>query len=206
MCHKIDLNRTFLFISIKMYQNGKIYCISNGELYYVGSTIQGLKERLRGHRADCKNYATSNHYKSSFEIIKTGKYEIKLIENFPCQSKADLEKREYEIIKEYNELYGDKCVNIIGVQTAEQYAQKGRDRAKAYYAEHKAECDKKNLESYYANKEQRLVQVKAYREANHAEIMAKILTPVECECGDVVTKCNLTRHKKSNRHLTNINK
>tara|TARA_R110000868_G_scaffold131790_7_gene342058 strand:- start:3170 stop:3742 length:573 start_codon:yes stop_codon:yes gene_type:complete len=188
------------------YQNGKIYYISNGELYYVGSTVQGLKERLRGHRNDYNSYEKSNHYKSSFEVIKTGTYEIKLIENFPCECKADLEKREYEIIKEYNALYGDKCVNILGVQTAEQYAQKQRDRSNLYYAEHKAERKEKMRQSYANNKEQRIAQVKAYREANHAEIMARLLTPVECECGDVVAKCNLTRHKKSQRHLTNINK
>jgi hypothetical protein len=188
------------------YQNSKIYCISNGELYYVGSTQQGLKERLRGHRAKYNCYETTNHYTSSFEIIKTGKYEIKLIENFPCQSKTDLEKREYEIIKEYNALYGDKCVNIIGVQTAEQYAQKARERSNAYYAVNKAECKEKMRQSYADNKEQRLAQVKAYRDANHDKIMEKLLTQVECECGDKIAKCNLTRHKKSQRHLNNLQK
>lgn len=188
------------------YQNSKIYYISNNDLYYVGSTQQGLKERLRGHRNKYNCYQTTNHYTSSFEIIKTGKYEIKLIENYPCKSKTELEKREYEIIKQYKELYGDKCVNIIGVQTAEKYIQKARDRANAYYIEHKAECNEKMRQSYADNKEQRLAQVKAYRQANHAKIMEKILTPVECECGDVVTKCNLTRHKKSKRHFENLKK
>lgn len=193
------------------YEYGQVYCISNNDLYYVGSTIQGLRERLRGH---CSGYTSfcngkGEHYRSSFEIIKTGKYEIKLIENFPCKSKADLIAREYEIIKQYKELYGDKCVNIDGVnplQTAEEYNQKARDRANAYYIEHKAECNEKMRQSYADNKEQRLAQVKAYRLANHAKIMEKILTPVECECGDVVAKCNLTRHKKSKRHLDNLKK
>jgi hypothetical protein len=29
---------------------------------------------------------------------------------------------------------------------------------------------------------------------------------VECECGDKIAKCNLTRHKKSQRHLNNLKK
>lgn len=188
------------------YQNGKIYCISNDDLYYVGSTVQGLKDRLRGHKTDCKNYETSHHYKSSFEIIKTEKYQIKLIENYPCESKAELEKREYEIIKQYKELHGDKCVNIIGTKTEEDFKKEARERANAYYVEHKEECNEKMRQSYYDNREKRLEQVKKYREDNHEKIMEKLLTPTECECGDVVAKCNLTRHKKSKRHLDKIKK
>lgn len=192
------------------YLDGKVYCISNGELYYVGSTIQGLKERLRGHRADYTGFCNKkNHYRSSYEVIKTGKYTIKLIENFPCDTKSELVAREYEIIKEYKALYGDKCVNIEGVnekQTDEEYKQKACDRANTYYAEHKTECQEKMRQSYQDNKEQRLAQVKTYREANHAKIMAKLLTQVECECGAKIAKCNLTRHKKSQRHLNSLQK
>ena len=192
------------------YQNGKIYCISNNDLYYVGSTARTLIERLRGHRSDYFTYLNDKqHYKSSFELIKAGAHQINLIENFPCESKAELEKREYEIIKEYKTLHGDKCVNIAGVlplQSQDEYYQKARDRASAYYAEHKAECQAKMNQAYADNREKRLEQVKKYREANHAKIMEKLLTPVECECGAVVAKCNLSRHKKSRRHLDNIQK
>jgi hypothetical protein len=192
------------------YENGKIYCISNDNLYYVGSTARTLKDRLRGHRTDYFQYLDDKqHYKSSYEIIKTGVHQIKLIENYPCESKAELEKREYEIIKQYKELHGDKCVNIAGVlpkQTQDEYYQKARDRANTYYAEHKEECNEKMRQSYYDNREKRLEQVKKYREDNHEKIMEKLLTPTECECGDVVAKCNLTRHKKSKRHLDKIKK
>lgn len=192
------------------YQNSKIYCISNDDLHYVGSTARTLKERLSGHRSDYFQYLDGKcHYKSSYEVIKMGKHDIKLIENFPCDTKAELVAREYEIIKEYKALYADKCVNIDGVnpkQTDDEYYQKARDRAKAYYVENKAECKEKMRQSYVDNKEQRLAQVKAYREANHDKIMAKLLTQVECECGDKIAKCNLTRHKKTQRHLNNLQK
>lgn len=192
------------------YQDGKVYCITNCNLYYVGSTIQKLTDRLRGHKGDYNKFCNKKmHYKSSYELIKTGKYEINLIEYFPCHSQAELVAREYEIIKEYKALYGDKCVNIEGVnpkQTEDEYYKKARDRSNAYYAENKAECKEKMRQSYVDNKEQRLAQVKAYREANHEKIMEKLLTQVECECGDKIAKCNLTRHKKSQRHLNNLQK
>jgi len=191
------------------YQNGKIYCISNGDLYYVGSTARLLTERLTGHRSGYFQYLNGNdHYRSSYEIIKTGKHDIALVENYPCQTKAELVAREYEIIKEYKALHGEKCVNIEGVnpkQTDDVYYQKARERASTYYAEHKEKCQEKMRQSYIDNKEERLAQVKAYRVKNHAKIMEKILTPVECECGKTIAKCNLARHKKSKYHLDNLN-
>lgn len=186
------------------YSEGKIYCISNDDLYYIGSTIQPVKARLRGHKNDYNQFLKGvGHYRSSYELIKTENYIIKNIEIYPCNSKLELEKREYEIIKEYKALYGDKCVNIIGVQTPEEYAEKGRVRANTYYSNNKEICNEKNKQFYYKNKEKRLAYVKDYREKNHAKIMEKMLTPVTCECGITVTKCNLTRHKKSKRHLDN---
>lgn len=192
------------------YQNGKIYCISNGDLYYVGSTARLLTERLRGHRNDYFQYLNEKtHYKSSYEIIKTGKHDIALVENYPCQTKAELVAREYEIIKEYKALHGNKCVNIEGVnpkQTDEVYYEKARIRSNIYYTENKEKCQEKMRQSYIDNKEQRLEYIKAYRLKNNSKIMEKLLTPVECDCGDVVLKCNLTRHKKTKKHLDNLKK
>jgi hypothetical protein len=164
------------------YKNGKIYCISNGILYYIGSTTQELKARLRGHRSDYTQFCDGkNHYRSSFELIKAGVHQIDLIEDFPCDSKAELEAREYELINEYKKRYGDKCVNIFtGPQTQEEYAQKNRTRANAYYAENKELCNEKMRQDYWNNREKRLEAVKEYREKNKERINARMLEQVYC--------------------------
>jgi len=66
------------------YNNGKIYKIinENCETVYVGSTTQSL----------CQRYTRHNHKASNHKII--------LIENYSCNSKEELCKREQEIIDE----------------------------------------------------------------------------------------------------------
>lgn len=71
------------------YQNGKIYKIvdnTNGNIY-IGSTCEKyLSRRLQGHR-DQKKCVSSC-------IINNNDYHIELIENWKCNSKDELHKRE----------------------------------------------------------------------------------------------------------------
>jgi hypothetical protein len=83
------------------YQNGKIYSIrsrSNLDLVYVGSTTQPLSKRFGGHKRQ-SNKTSSKH------IINLGDGYIELIENFSCNSKEELLKREGEIMRSMD------CVN-----------------------------------------------------------------------------------------------
>ena len=79
------------------YINGKIYALiseSTGLTYY-GSTIQRLSQRKGEHVRDYKNHLLHNYYKcSSFEVLKHQDAKIVLIEQFPCNSKLELEQRE----------------------------------------------------------------------------------------------------------------
>jgi len=93
------------------YNNGKIYKIvdnTNDNVYY-GSTVKTLEERLTTHK----------FYKScrSKLIIDNGDYNIILVENYPCESKEQLELRERYYIE------NNKCVNknIPGRTHAEWY-------------------------------------------------------------------------------------
>lgn len=93
------------------YKNGKIYKIvdNTNDNVYIGSTIETLKERLRKHhRLNC----------SSREILKNGDYDIILIEDYPCNSKQELELRERYYIE------NNECVNILlPARTMKEYQQ-----------------------------------------------------------------------------------
>ena len=78
------------------YQNGKIYrivCNETGE-QYIGSTCEPLCRRLAVHKAEMKRSDGTNRYISSFQILKRGSYSIILIENYPCEHKDELHRRE----------------------------------------------------------------------------------------------------------------
>jgi predicted GIY-YIG superfamily endonuclease len=68
------------------YLNSKIYMItSSAGLPYIGATAVALNERLRGHKEN--NCASKIH-------IGQPDCKIELLENFPCNSKNELNARE----------------------------------------------------------------------------------------------------------------
>lgn len=76
------------------YKNGRIYkivCNITG-MKYIGSTCQPLYKRLAGHVSAYK--AGNNQGLTSINIISNGNYKIVLIENYPCNSKEELIRRE----------------------------------------------------------------------------------------------------------------
>ena len=121
------------------YSKGKIYKIvdnTNGNIY-VGSTIQKLCERLRGHRTDYKSYLKGKqHYTTSFDIIKNDNYEIILIENCPCNTREELLREERKYIENI------RCVNkIIPTRTKKEHYQDNKEQIlethKEYYKNNK---------------------------------------------------------------------
>jgi hypothetical protein len=83
------------------YQNGKMYKITNtvDDNKYVGSTCSSLPKRMINHKGDSKRYPNIKLYKHLLNI-GWANATIELIENFPCNSKEELCKREQELINE----------------------------------------------------------------------------------------------------------
>ena len=91
------------------YELGKIYTIRSSETVgvYVGSTCQPLSVRFGRHKSNYKNnigYTSSKHI---FDYGIENAY-IELLENYPCNNKEELFKREGEHIRMM-----ENCVNHI---------------------------------------------------------------------------------------------
>tara|TARA_R110000796_G_scaffold234485_1_gene353306 strand:- start:33 stop:485 length:453 start_codon:yes stop_codon:yes gene_type:complete len=114
------------------YANGKIYKIvgEDGSTYY-GSTTTSLKARMGQHPY---NKETTAHQK----IISQMDWEMVLVENYPCESKKELEDREGWYIRE------NPCVNrqVAGRTSRDWHREhSARDKvlAKKYYQENSEE-------------------------------------------------------------------
>jgi group I intron endonuclease len=83
------------------YSSSKIYRIVNDvdDFEYVGSTTQPLSKRLVGHQTDAKKYPERRLYRHFLEI---GWEHVKiiLIEEYSCENKEQLERRERYFIEE----------------------------------------------------------------------------------------------------------
>ena len=181
------------------YSKGKIYklySVSNKYLVYYGSTINTLNTRLSAHISDYKH----NRSCESKLVIAAGDYKMELIENFPCNSKAELERREGEYTK------NNVCVNKhIAGRTRKEYLEDNKkaiaEKNKEYRENNKEQIKEQRKEYRENNKEIIAKKKKQYYDNNKEKIAEKQKLKVTCECGCKVRKYDLPRHKKTNKHL-----
>ena len=111
------------------YQLGKIYKMeSPSGLIYIGSTCEPtLARRLSNHKRGFNVWKGGNKYKymTSFKLFEEDEENINiyLIENYPCNNKDELHKREGEIIRNTN------CVNkVIAGRSQKQWKEENKKR------------------------------------------------------------------------------
>ena len=171
------------------YQNGKIYKIinENNDIVYIGSTTQALSQRYQKH-----------HHKSP-------NHKIILIENYPCNSKEELCKKEQQIIEQHTNL-----LNQVKAYRSEkdykEYKKKYYEENKEHIKEHQkkyCEDNKKQKKSYdkkyhEENKTEILEKKKIYREENRNKINQKKKEKINCElCNCSIRKDNIKKHQQS---------
>ena len=125
------------------YSKGKIYKIideSNNDNYY-GSTIQTLEDRYNTHQL---------FYGGTYNKSKKN-CKIELVENYPCESKRELEKREQYYIDTYD------CIN-------QQPAYTSREQRLIY-------CNNKAKKHYHNNKVYRKEQILSWRNKNRDYVL-----------------------------------
>jgi len=146
----------------------KIVCDTSGEVYY-GSTIQSLSMRLTGHRQDARRDRCS-----SKQIIDRGNYSIVLVEEYPCENKEQLCRRERYYIE------NNECVNKqVPTRTKKQYHQDNK-AWKAEYDKNYVENNKdwkveKNKRYYQDNREKIIEYQREYRAKKKADVLEQQL-------------------------------
>ena len=166
-------------VADERYKRGKIYtirCRYDNNLIYVGSTIVGLSKRIGQHRAD-KNCSLYKYVNGDW-----ANWYIELYEDFPCNNKEELNKREGEVIREIATI--NKCIS-------------GRTH-KDYVLENKDYFLGKSKEYYQNNRDYILEQKKIYHIKNKDIILQKGKEKCICDvCGSEVCKKWLKRHQRS---------
>ncbi len=134
---------------INKYQNGQIYKIVDNtyNLCYYGSTINKLCKRMGEHREKYRKGSYNCTVKKIFDLYGLENCKIELVENFPCNSRKELEAREGFFIK------NNVCVNkFVAGRTDKVYYEDNKDRIKAYYQANKEYIKAKRRAYYEKNK------------------------------------------------------
>jgi hypothetical protein len=167
---------------INKYQNGKIYSIRshNFDKYYIGSTCIRLSQRLYTHEKARKDFirtGNKRHLTSCNIVLEKDNYYIELLENFPCNTKDELHKREGELIR----LHKKDLVNVVIA---------GR-KMKDWYVDNREEQIVKKREKWHSGEGAK---------ANELRRNTKVL----CECCEMeIRKDSMKDHLNSKRHINN---
>jgi len=155
---------------------------------YIGSTTN-FRGRKCQHRSVCNNQNDEKYNLSVYQFIRDHggweEWQMVAVEIYPCDCKRELEIRERYHIESLKPTL-NKYIPTRGL--------------KEYYEDNREFLLKKQKEYHHDNREKRLEYHKEWRENNKEEISKK----VTCECGCESTKDNLSRHKKTQRHIDNM--
>ena len=119
--------------------------IASNTLIYVGSTIQQLSVRIGEHK--CKNKNEKYNKTLMYKTINNNwnDWYIELYEEYPCENKEQLNKREGEVIREI----GTLNILVTG-RTRKEYREDNKekiaDNMKVYYEDNKDDIAIKHKE------------------------------------------------------------
>ena len=193
------------------YSKGAIYMLEPtveyeaGDVYY-GSTTQPLYKRFHTHKTERNKTQRNTSSKHLFEKYGNN-VKIVLVKAFPCNSKQELFAEEGKYIRE------NPCVNrCIAGRTRSEYNQdhqeERKEYGKAYAKEHKEERKEYKKAYNQEHKEEIKAYKKAYNQKHKEEIKAydkvyrqEHTQKITCECGCMATKRDLTKHKRTKKHI-----
>ena len=200
------------------YQNGKIYKVvdKSYEMCYIGSTIDTLPNRFKGHKTHYNQYLQGNKLRFTSVFDMFDKYgiencKIELIEKYPCDDITELQRREGHFIKTTD------CINknIAGRSASERYNDNPdyyKEKSKTYYNNNKDGKIKEYIEehwehlceikrqNYYNKKDYYREQNKEYLERNADKVYARRSKKITCECGAVISYGYKSQHLKTKAH------
>lgn len=164
------------------YSKSKIYSIrflNDDNHIYIGSTTQPLSVRFGGHKI-----MISTLYKYIQDIYNGdwSKCYIELYEEFKCENKEQLNKREGEVIRDFMKNNEFEVLNkriegrtfkeylIENKEKLEEYRQNNKEKIKKYRKNTYEKNKEKYKEYYEKNKEKNKEYNKEYRQNNKEKL------------------------------------
>jgi len=157
------------------YQNAIIYKLKHNEDYddlniYIGSTTN-FKNRKYQHKNTCNNENYNSYNLNVYQFIRNNggwnEWKMIAIEEYPCDSKKELETRErYHI-----DLLRPTLNKYIPTRTQKEYAENNKEKL-AEYSKEWRENNKEKLAEYRKEwRENNKEKINEWREANKEKVL-----------------------------------
>tara|TARA_R110001632_G_scaffold33911_1_gene86750 strand:- start:2259 stop:2903 length:645 start_codon:yes stop_codon:yes gene_type:complete len=204
------------------YQNNIIYKIQHksiDELIYIGSTTNFAKRKYH-HKSNCYNEKDIAYNEKKYVMIRENggwnMFDMVLVKKYPCNDYLEARQEEECIRREMNaNMNAYRCFRsqedynedhkIGGKKYRETHKEYFKIYGKQYYENHKEERNEYSKQYQESHKEEIIEKQKKKYETHKEDISEKNKEKVECECGCIITYGNLTKHKKTHKHLKLVN-
>lgn len=195
------------------YANGQIYrLVSNvDEKEYVGSTCSPLPKRFYSHKTAARRHLNQRVY-AHFNTVGWENVQIILIENYPCDTKRELERRERRHIEERASALNKNIPTREAICEHNRARQMCRDCNGSGICEHNRqrlqckECGGGAI-CEHNRKEQFCIDCGGAGICDHGrqrsqckDCGGKYTRRVACDCGATTTRMGSYAHKKSKKH------
>ena len=154
---------------VNKYHQSKIYKITNvvNDYVYVGSTYNMLCRRMEKHRSHRFQYSHRPLYKLMNEV-GVEKFHIILIEDYPCENREQLRKREAYFIREIGTLN-----MVIEDRTPKEYKETNKEQIKEYMTKYREDKKDQILQKTKEYRENNIHKIKEYKTNNKEHILAQ---------------------------------
>jgi len=190
----------------------------NDENIYVGHTTNMVKRRHKHKQSSC-NPNNKEYNQKKYQYIRDNggwdNWRMILVEKYPCNDIYEAFARERHWIKElkttlnnnepcrtFKEWYIDNKEKVAEKQKEyrENNKEKLAEKSKEYRENNKEQIFERHKEYYENNKETICEKKKEYYENNKEKLHEKKNEKITCDCGSVVCKDGMARHRKSIKH------
>lgn len=190
------------------YSKTIMYTIRTGNSLYVGSTTNYTKRKYQ-HKNTITNENRKEYNSKLYKTIReNGEWDMQPHSKYQCNDGVEQkleEERIRQLLKaDLNTVSCGTGLNRSALGEKEYYKQyytnnkeKKKEYKKQYYTENKDKIIEQNKQYYIENKD----KFSEYKTENKDKISEYYKQKVTCECGCTVSRCSLTRHKKSKKHL-----
>jgi len=177
----------------------KIQHQSKDELLYVGSTTH-FRNRKVQHKSRCYNANDKVFNTKLYTTIRDNggwnAFNMVVVKEFPCKNKQEALTEEDRIMREMR-----SSLNMYRAYTTPEEKQQ-------YQKEYEKDYREQNIDKIKEYREQNRDKMKEYYEQNRDKLKEqnkKRKEEIKCECGCIIRKNCLSRHKRSIKHQTFIN-
>ena len=186
------------------YQQGKINKIFNTitDDIYIGSTTQLLCNRMKNHRHNMSRPTSMNNkLYTCFNKYGADNFYIELVEKHPCLSKEELLAKDGYWIRKASPSLNTQ----IAGRKPKDYYQDNKEhilkQVSEWLANNKERYAAKKKEHTENNKERISEYHKQWRNDNKEKIKEHKSEHVKCECGCMIARDGMARHKRTRRHI-----